>query len=89
VGYEFISKLYSLSQKENLDLFDCLVRLKGAEIDLPTTNSYIDKNFIVEHIINSPVEVSKLIVCATNEIMKDISKWCLELGFPKGRIHFV
>ena len=89
VGYEFISKLYSLSQKQNLDLFDCLVRLKGAEIDLPTTNSYIDKNFIVEHIINSPVEVSKLIVCATNEIMKDISKWCLELGFPKGRIHFV
>lgn len=89
VGYDFISKLHNLSRTYNMNLFDCTVRLKGKELSIPTTNAYFDKNFLLHHIVNSADEVTKLIVCATDQVMKDISKWCEELGFPRGRIHFV
>jgi NAD(P)H-flavin reductase len=89
IGQHFISKLYSISRENNLELFDCLVRIKNAELKVPTTTGYIDKEFIRQRIVNNPVEVKKLVICATNEAMKNISRWCQELGFPKGRIHFV
>lgn len=44
-GYEFISELYKISKTQNLNLFDCLVRLKSSELSVPTTKSYFDKSF--------------------------------------------
>lgn len=90
-GADWISWMYDLNRRENLGIFDAVVRLKNASerVSVPTISRYIDREFFESEIVNSPREVKKLIVCATDDFMRNVSRWCDELGFPKGRLHFV
>jgi len=46
IGYDMVSKLYQLSEEEGKKRFDCLIKVRRGELVVPTTVSYITKEFV-------------------------------------------
>lgn len=89
-GKDWIKQLYDVNKQNEMDNFDCKIRLKNASrLGLPILDGRVDKAYFRDVVIGGGQQVDKLLICADVKFMRMIRGWCEELGFPLGRIHFI
>jgi NAD(P)H-flavin reductase len=89
-GQDWIGEMYQLNREHNLGYFDCEVRVKSQfETRYPVRNGRFDKRFLKKVLVDSGREVERLVLCASDKVMRNMTDWCRELGFPEGRIHYI
>lgn len=88
IGHEWIDQLAKISRDEDLNLFECVARLKkGHNFNaVERTTSRFDKGFLKEIVMEG---YDKIWLCATPEMHATLYQTLTSLGVEKSKIHFI
>jgi NAD(P)H-flavin reductase len=85
VGFKTIKKLLDISQENELNLFDMIIKLDKGKIEgVQMWDSHFDMKFMMKHVNTN--KVSRVYVCGPPKMNRNVPKSLERIGVSKSKI---